>query len=329
VRDSADDGRSWSAPRALAADERISADGENRPKIAFGPGGVVVISYTQPLAKPYTGAIRMLRSTDGGAHFGAPFTVHADRQLITHRFEAIGFDARGTLNVLWIDKRDLEAQGRAYRGAAIYRNESADGGVHFGPDTKLADHTCECCRIALAGTPDGGLAAMWRHVFAPSERDHGFARLGRPAAAEPVRATLDHWSVNGCPHHGPGLATAAGGGFHAVWFGQRDGEMRVRYGRLSDDGHPTGAAQVLPDEAAEHADVISAGPRVAIVWRSFDGRQTRLRAWLSADDGRHFVLKDLAATPLDNDDGRLVGGGERVGAGWRALDGAVVHALVP
>lgn len=329
VRDSADEGRSWSAPRWLAADEHISADGENRPKIAFGPGGAVVISYTQPLAKPYTGAIRMLRSADGGAHFGAPFTVHADRQLITHRFEAIGFDARGILHVLWIDKRDLEAQGRAYRGAAIYRNESTDGGAHFGPDTKLADHTCECCRIALAGTPDGSLAAMWRHVFAPSERDHGFARLDRPAAAEPVRATLDRWAINACPHHGPGLAAAAGGGYHAVWFGQRDGDMRARYGRLSADGQPLGAPQVLPDEAAEHADVISAGPRVAIVWRSFDGGQTRLRAWLSADDGRHFVLKDLAATPLDNDHPRLARRGEQLFAFWRTLEGAQVHALVP
>ena len=80
----------WSAPRLVVSrGEAISADGENRPKLAFGPNGWVVISYTQPLAKPYTGAIRMLRSSDGGQTFSQPFTVHSDRQEITHRFESV------------------------------------------------------------------------------------------------------------------------------------------------------------------------------------------------------------------------------------------------
>ena len=76
-------------------------------------------------------------------------------RVITHRFESLALDAQGALHTVWIDKRDLEAAPRvgnklAYRGAAIYRNVSLDGGATFGPDTKVADHSCECCRIALA-----------------------------------------------------------------------------------------------------------------------------------------------------------------------------------
>ena len=42
---STDDGRSWSAPRGLdTGSDRIAADGENRPKIAFGPRGQAVIT---------------------------------------------------------------------------------------------------------------------------------------------------------------------------------------------------------------------------------------------------------------------------------------------
>lgn len=332
VQTSADEGRSWTPPRVLErGDEAISADGENRPKIAFGAQGRVVISYTQPLARPYSGAIRMLRSSDGGRSFSAPFTVHADRQIITHRFEAIGFDAQGTLHTLWIDKRDLEAAAskQQYRGAAIYRNESRDGGASFGPDIKLADHSCECCRIALAPSPDGRLAAMWRHVFAPNQRDHAFALLGAPAQAEPVRASLDRWAVDACPHHGPGLAPAAGGGYHAVWFGERAGVAAVRYGRLAADGTPQGEARPLPDEGAEHADLIGAGAKLAIVWRSYDGRATRLRAWLSRDDGRSFVLQELDTSADDNDHPRLVRHGERLFALWRTSKGIHVHALLP
>jgi hypothetical protein len=173
----------WSAPRVLdTAGDAISADGENHPKLVFGPQGTVLIAYTQPLAKPNTGYVRLLRSVDGGQHFAAPVTVHADRQIITHRFESMGFDAEGVLHTVWIDKRDLEAAPKvggksSYRGAAIYRNISRDGGATFGPDTKVADHSCECCRIALGVGSDGAMRALWRHVFEPNVRDHAIAVL--------------------------------------------------------------------------------------------------------------------------------------------------------
>lgn len=337
---SLDEGRSWEAPRELATGEdSIAADGENRPKLAFGPRGAVVISYSQPLAKPYTGRIRMLRSADGGRSFSMPYTVHADRQLITHRFESIAFDATGTLHTLWIDKRDLEASARpadggaaaaAYRGAAIYRNESRDGGKTFGPDLKLADHSCECCRIAVAPAPGGGVAVLWRHVFEPNERDHAFALVGQQAAAAgPVRASFDRWAIDACPHHGPGLAAAAGGGYHAVWFGDKGGVSRVRYARLRPDGTPGSDAVPIPDERAEHADVLSLGGHVAIVWRSFDGQATAWRAWVSNDGGAHFTLKELGRSAEDNDHPRLVLQGQRILSVWRTAKGVQVEALVP
>jgi hypothetical protein len=348
VQTSADEGRHWSAPRVLdTGADKIAADGENRPKLAFGPQGWVVISYTEPLYKPYTGRIRMLRSEDGGRSFSAPFTVHQDPQIITHRFESIAFDAKGTLHTLWIDKRDLELQIQAaapvaeasangkrakpkvdYRGAAIYRNESSDGGKSFGPDLKLADHSCECCRIALANAPDGSLVALWRHVFAPNERDHAFAPV-KAGGPEPVRATLDHWAIDACPHHGPGLAPAAAGGYHAVWFGIRADDARVRYGQLGPDGAPRGEVQALPDERAEHAAIASAGRQVAIAWRSFDGQATRWRAWLSADDGQHFTLKELGRSTDDNDHPLLLRRGEQIYALWRTAQEIHVEHLMP
>jgi hypothetical protein len=182
----------------------------------------------------------------------------------------------------------------------------------------LAEHSCECCRIALATAPDGHLAAMWRHVF-DGERDHAFELLG--SNAEPVRASQDGWKLEVCPHHGPGLTPAAAGGYHAVWFGERDGQAGVRYGRLDASGRPAGAPRRLPDEAAEHADVISQGARIAVVWRSFDGERYHLRAWLSQDDGAGFKLRELASTALENDHPRLAAAGGRMVAVWRTEDG--------
>lgn len=327
----------WSAPRVLdTGSDVISADGENRPKLVFGPRGLVLIAYTQPLAKPNTGYVRMLRSTDGGQSFAAPFTVHADRQVITHRFESVGFDAQGILHTVWIDKRDLEAAPRvgnksSYRGAAIYRNTSSDGGSTFGPDIKVADHSCECCRIALGLGADGALRAMWRHVFLPNVRDHAMAVLRGDAPAETVRATFDEWRVDGCPHHGPALATAADG-FHSVWFGiRREGEESVagvRYGRLAADGTPQAdTVRLLPDARAEHADVAAHGLRVAVVWRSTDGMASTLKAWLSTDGGQTFREQVLDRVEGENDFPRLVQQGERMVVVWRNAKEVKVHDI--
>lgn len=329
----------WGAPRVLdTAGDTISADGENRPKLLFGPKATVLIAYTQPLSKPNTGNVRLLRSVDAGQIFAAPVTVHADRQVITHRFESLGFDAQGVLHTVWIDKRDLEAAPKvgnksSYRGAAIYRNMSRDGGATFGPDIKLADHSCECCRIAVAPGTDGVLRAMWRHVFEPNVRDHAFAALGTTpiAPASIVRATFDDWRVDGCPHHGPGLAQA-GEGFHAVWFGIRQqGDEQgagVRYARLQPDGSPRlDTVRRLPDERAEHADVMADGPRVAVVWRSIDGMTSTLKAWLSTDGGQTFRVQTLGQASGDNDFPRLVQQGPRMAVVWRTTNEVQVHEI--
>ncbi|HJV51553.1 MAG TPA: sialidase family protein [Noviherbaspirillum sp.] len=334
---SRDDGQSWQPARVLdTGRDHITTSGESNPKLAFGPHGAVVISYAQPLAKPYTGEVRLLRSSDGGATFAAPLTVHHDRQVITHRFESIAFDAQGRLHTVWIDKRDAELARQAgtapgYRGAALYHNVSLDGGATFGPDTKVADYSCECCRIALTATADGQLAALWRNVYAPNIRDHAFAVLGAAgntaAATSPVRATFDNWAIDACPHHGPGITPAAGGGYHAVWFGERDGVAQVRYGRLQQDGKPAGAVLALPDERAEHADILGAGRRLAIVWRSFDGTGMNLKAWVSDDDGRHFTLRQLARTEADSDYPRLLRKGAQLFVIWNTTGKRHVEAL--
>jgi hypothetical protein len=219
------------------------------------------------------------------------------------------------------------ADPKSYRGAGIYHAISTDGGASFGPDLRLAEHSCECCRIAIAPTPDGSLAALWRHVFAPNQRDHGFARLDTEQSVEPVRATLDHWAIDACPHHGPGLTPALDGGYHAVWFGVREGVAGVRYGRLDADGAPQGEVRALPDEAAEHADILAAGRQLAIVWRSFDGNATRLRAWVSTDQGRTLQLQELGSTALDNDYPRLVSRGDALFVLWRTTEGVQVVPL--
>ena len=326
--------KTWSAPQMLdAGADPISADGENWPKLAFGPDHQAVISYTRPLDKPYTGWIRMLRSADGGSSFSPPFTVHHDTREITHRFESIAFDGSGALHTVWIDKRDLLAAGKNYVGAAIYQNVSLDGGQTFGPDLKVADHSCECCRIALTQGPDGKLRALWRHVFGSSTRDHAFGKLSDMPANSFTRASFDEWQVQACPHQGPGLTRAVGGGYHAVWFGirkEKGGDVAaVRYAQLGEDGKPVAdSVRALPDAQAEHADVAALGDKVAVVWRSFLGKETSLKAWVSLDGGKTFATRLLATASGNNDQPRLVSNGQQLVVVWRKEDKAEIKAEI-
>lgn len=319
---SADGGVSWGEPVVVNAEpEAISADGENRPKLAFAADGGVLVSWTRPLPRPYTGEIRLARSDDG-RRFDAPITVHHDRTEITHRFESLAVLPDGRVLVAWIDKRDQEATkaaGQSYRGAAIYAAVSSDHGRSFAPEQRVADHSCECCRIALATDVDGAPLLLWRHVFAPNERDHALARLGRNGRPEAVvRATFDRWAIDACPHHGPSLVVAPDGTRHAVWFNHRDGEGRVFYGRLR-DGEVDGQRTVGGTRAA-HADLTVSGARIAIVWKEFDGERTRLHAELSHDGGVSFTPRTLADTAGASDQPRVVAQDDGFLVLWHTAD---------
>lgn len=330
---STDEGASWAAPVLVNAQpEAISADGENRPKLAFAADGALLVSWTRPLGKPFSGAVRLARSEDG-RQFSPPLTVHRDQAEITHRFDSMQVMPDGRVFVAWIDKRDLEAAKVAkasYRGAAIYAAMSSDGGRSFQPERKLADHSCECCRIAAAVDRDGAPLFMWRQVFLPNERDHAILRVGADGAPETMlRATYDRWQIDGCPHHGPSLAVDADGRRHAVWFNQVNGEGQVSYGRLPvRDGEAVAGQRRIGGPGAAHADIALSGRRLAIVWKEFDGQVTRLRAELSEDGGETFRAVDLASTGGASDQPRALARGDALFAFWRTeADGMKLYRL--
>ena len=291
LRHSDDLGKTLSAPTVInEVAERIYDSGENHPKIAFGSKGQIYVTWSHPLEKPWTGYVRFARSLDGGRHFSAPVTVNHDLAKITHRFDALAVAGNGDVVVAWIDKRDLEAAktaGKPYPGAAIYYSWSGDGGRTFAPDHKLMDHSCECCRIALARTPDGKVATFFRGVFGDDIRDHAFAMLPTGGhASHATRATFSGWHIAACPHQGPGLAIGADGTRHGVWYEASHGPA-IWYGQL-DPGHPPRHKLKIGGPGAGHADVAVHGRTVWLTWNQVDAKGYRLMLRISHDSGDHF-----------------------------------------
>lgn len=299
VSRSVDLGKAWSTPvRVSPQPEDTDTGGEARPKIAFGPGGEIYVTWTKKMTTPYSGEIRLARSLDQGQTFLNPITVHHNRDDITHRFDTITVNRKGQIFVTWIDKRDMIAASQAktsYRGAAVYFAVSDDQGATFRGDFKIADYSCECCRIATTLRADDTVVAMWRHVFAPNIRDHAIALL-RPdgTTGEVRRATFDDWQLDGCPHHGPSLAEDSGGRMHSVWFTLGEKNKGSYYGRFREGG--VEYQRHLGGPTSAHPDLATNGQRVAVAWTEFDGEHAKLRAMVSENAGESWQEHDLATT---------------------------------
>lgn len=317
LRRSDDLGKTFSAPaRVNPEPERIAADGENRPKLAFGRHGEVYVSWTQSLDVPYAGHVRFTYSHDSGKTFSAPVTINDDRAPISHRFDALIVDGAGRVHLLWLDRRDREAAGSAYAGIALYHAVSADGGKTFGANRKLADHTCECCRIAIALDAGGIPAIAWRQVYGKNVRDHALLRLdGRSA---PQRLSHEQWALDACPHHGPALAIGPDGVYHAAWFSGAQRRSGLFYARSAD-----GVAFTAPlpfgdnDAQAGHPAVLSLGRAVFLAWKEFDGKNSLIRLKRSNDGGVTWSAPAaLATTTAASDHPQLIAHGRRAWLGW-------------
>ncbi|MDK9723604.1 MAG: glycoside hydrolase [Sterolibacteriaceae bacterium MAG5] len=284
ARHSDDLGKTMSPPvRINTAPEDMLGDSENRPKLIVRDESLFV-SYTAGLTRPMTGDIRFSRSSDGGKTFSEPITVNDNREIISHRFDALTVGADGRVALAWLDKRDIEAaqrNGTQYKGAAVYVAESVDGGLSFAPNRKLADHTCECCRVGLAADRDGMPVAFWRHIFDGGIRDFALARFDEPAR----RATEDGWKIDGCPHHGGDLSIDSRGARHLAWFTGAPGNPGLFYRRIV--GEQMTVAMPFGDLDAQpgHPTVLAQEGNVFLAWREFDGRQMTIKTMTSRDRG--------------------------------------------
>ena len=284
---SGDGGASFAEPVKVNSEpEAVSADGENRPKLAIANGSVHV-SWTVSLPKPYTGHIRYSRSTDGGRSFSPPVTVNDDPDEVSHRFEAMAVDGKRVV-LAWLDGRERKAAldaGLEYAGSALYYAVSTDGGAHFSANRRFAEHTCECCRVALAWRA-GRPVALWRHVYPGNIRDFALASLDERTS--PRRVSDDEWLLQGCPHHGGALATDGRGGLHLVWYTQGKTRQGLFYRRL--DGNVLSAPEKFGDDDAQagHPAVLASGKTVTLAWREFDGKAYSVWTRRSRDGGEHW-----------------------------------------
>ena len=324
VSSSQDSGRSFAAAvRVTRAPEELDANGEGRPKIAIAPNGDLYTSWTRKGTKPFTGDIRFARSLDQGRTFLEPQTINDDGLEIGHRFDALHVGPGGTIYLAWIDKRDLEkasAAGGTYVGAALYYALSTDRGASFGPNRKLKDHVCECCRIAVDFDRDVPVL-LWRDIFDASTRDHAIVRFADAVTpGVPTRATHDGWKIEACPHHGPSLSISSDRVYHLAGFtGHGPTGPGAFYARSTDGGRSfTAPMRVGSADTFGHASVLSRGPVVYLAWKeAVTPKGMSIHVARSGDGGNTWSpATEALRTDGTSDHPFLVRGQNRVFLSW-------------
>lgn len=223
----------------VVLDSAVSSHSQAGPRLAALPGGAVVAAYVverEVEGRRFPASdLLVARSEDGGRTWAAPVRPYADTGFPTgHTFHSLAVGPDGTVVVAWLDgtardafhREQSASAGEAVPARLVREGEhhppraeepgthlmaarSTDGGRTFSTPVSVADGTCQCCRTALHVARDGTVYAVWRHIFANSERDIALARStdGGATFEPPIRVHADGWALDGCPHAGPAVTT--------------------------------------------------------------------------------------------------------------------------
>ena len=318
VQSSADKGVTFTPPvKVNTISEQIAAKGESRPKIKVDNNDVIYLTWDLTLNKKRSTYVRFSRSTDNGQHFSSPVTVNDNLEIIRHRFNSLAIGKNDEIFITWLDARDTEntkKSGQDFKGLSVYYTWSDDGGQHFHTNKKVADHTCECCRIDTAIAKDNTPVIAWRHIFDGKTRDHALIKFKDwNTPGEMVHLGDEKWAIDACPHHGPSLAISDIDTYHAVWFSGAEAKKGLFYAASTNSG--TSFSKPLPfgNDGASHPSVIGLGKQVAIVWQEFDGTQNSIRLMKSTDDGKTWSTPEVILQSTEKlDDPFLVTDGQSI-----------------
>jgi hypothetical protein len=322
VASSKDVGRSFSTPVQVTK-EHLNLDWgpDARPKIVVDRKGDVALAFSTFRDKAFNGQVLYTRSTDGGRSFAElrPITSNNESQ----RFEALSFDADGSVFAAWLDKRNrvpAQQRGENYDGAGLFFAWSKDAGATYAEARLATDNTCECCRLGLAFTGAGRPVIVFRNIFEGGVRDHAIMTFSdQSTAGEVRRVSRDDWQIAACPHHGPSLSISPAGTYHVTWYTAGKVRKGLFYARSQDEGRTFSDPLAIgrPDRNPTRPYVLAGPHGVTIAWKEFDGEKTTVNVMTSHDDGLTWSKPiSVAATTDTSDHPLLVTDGQKTFLSW-------------
>lgn len=228
---STDGGRSFEAPIYVNDDHDGEPAGHTFHNLAVGPDGTVYVSWLDS---------RKSDTLDHSTHTPEEHAQHVVRGAGAAHHPQASSDSNQMVGEA--TQHHDDASGTAAR---IARSE--DGGQTFEPSVVVARGTCQCCRTGLHVADDGRIYVAWRHLFDGNVRDIAVAWSDDDAStfSEGVRVHADNWEIDGCPHSGPSITTAADGDVHVAWYTAAPERIGLYHAVSADGGQTFGAPEPL------------------------------------------------------------------------------------
>lgn len=238
------------------------------PSILVSPDGKIYVGWNRVYADGSAGNDLMLStSNDGGKTFGEAMKINDDTEPASHGMHGMTLDAEGRVLISWLDERYLKKTTARLKNGGPFmamffhhtptpaakqpESEEPDAELYFaivadgkltGPNRRIAEQVCPCCRVSLAAA-DGTVYVAYRKVF-PGQFRHiavsSSADRGETFAA-PVQVSDDQWKLYACPVTGAALRTQ-GSELEIVWYSGGDRAEKGVYRTTSADRGKTFSA---------------------------------------------------------------------------------------
>lgn len=303
VNHSDNKGNTFSSPVKVNTEaEKISTNPEARPHIVVASNGNIYVSYAIKLKKRFSGHVKFSRSTDGGKSFSTPIIVNDNRDMIGHSFPVLGINKQDQIYIAWLDSRDRIAAKKAgedYNGSALYYAISDNHGTSFQPNARIADTTCQCCRIGMAMGNNDLPVITWRHIYGDNIRDQAIVSFtDKTVFSQPQRISEDQWHIDACPHHGSTLAIDDNDSYHTAWFTNGRARQGLFYALSNNQGQQF--TTPLPfgnrDRQPKHPALLSIDNTLYLAWKEFDGEQSLIRMMQSNNNGAQWQAVQTIAS---------------------------------
>ncbi len=305
VASSKDMGKTFSPSTELAHHGQLLDTGSDaRAQIVGDEHSRVLIAYSFFKDKNWNAQINFLRSADAGAHFSAPQALI--KNGMSERFPSLGMDQGGRVYVSWVDKRWVQQQrAKSIKklGGSIAMSYTDDWAESFHGEKIVNTESCECCRIAMDVSQSSMPVIAYRALFDQGIRDHAVQTFKVMEKTQELQASAihpvanDRWQTDVCPHHGPSVTVSSQKTIHTVWFTQGQIRKGLFYARSDDGGQHFSAPLTIGDLNANESRpyILATGADVWMVWKRFDGVQSRVMVRHSVDDGLHWSEAQIVA----------------------------------
>lgn len=241
----------WLTPRLIAKGSTWFINWADYPMVASDGGARWVAHLLNKSAKgTYAYDIQVYTSSDSGARWNAPFTLHDDGKEAEHGFVSL-IPYQDKLFVTWLDGRNAAMEAgdgmdhSGHHGAMSLRAAVMSYSGEKLQEWELDSKTCDCCQTTAAITGSGPVV-IYRDRSDEEIRDMSIVRLVNGSWTSPKPIHRDNWKIAGCPVNGP-RAAASGNRLAVAWYTAATEPSHVHV-VFSPDGGETFGEAVSIDE---------------------------------------------------------------------------------